>query len=149
MTAGDDFTAAVTQDQRVFVWGSNGYPNPFEKTFFEGRNPRQVKFILCSMESSTNLRYKAQIFLEQKISSTAFQISAGNNHMAVLLNNGSVVTWGSRRLGQAGREFPGQFTLEPGFLDAANIHAVRIQSTCSLSFSFFFFVCVWMFVWVN
>jgi alpha-tubulin suppressor-like RCC1 family protein len=40
--AGDDFTAVVSQDERVFLWGSNGYPSPFEKSYFQGKHPRQV-----------------------------------------------------------------------------------------------------------
>jgi len=42
VAAGNDFTGVVTQDERVFLWGSNGYPSPFEKVYFQGQKPRQI-----------------------------------------------------------------------------------------------------------
>eukprot|EP00301_Raphidiophrys_heterophryoidea_P000217 c10111_g1_i1.p1 GENE.c10111_g1_i1~~c10111_g1_i1.p1 ORF type:complete len:1558 (-),score=413.61 c10111_g1_i1:192-4817(-) len=42
VTAGIDFTGVVTQDERVFLWGSNGYPSPFEKVYFQGLHARQI-----------------------------------------------------------------------------------------------------------
>jgi len=83
--AGDDFTAVISQDERVFLWGSNGYPSPFEKSYFQGKHPRQI--------------------------------GSGASHMVVLLEDGTLASWGSRRNGQAGREFSSDFTLEPGTID--------------------------------
>jgi hypothetical protein len=80
-----DYTVAITQDSRMFLWGSNGYSAPFEKVFLQDLKP--------------------------------IQAGAGQKHVVVLLGNGTVVTWGSRRLGQIGRNSEDAFTLDAGFLE--------------------------------
>lgn len=40
--AGKDYTSVISQDERVWMWGSDGYPFPFEKRYFQGKKPRQI-----------------------------------------------------------------------------------------------------------
>lgn len=102
VSAGEDFTAIVSQDNRVFLWGSNGYPSPFEKTFYQGQKPRQI--------------------------------ACGSAHMIVVLADGRVTSWGSKKYGQTGRGFDGDFTLEPGFLELGSpTHQVIVGKQSSMA----------------
>ena len=87
VTAGKDFTGVVTISNKVFMWGAGGESLPQEKLFFS--NPEMMPRALA----------------------------AGMSHVAVLLKDHRIYSWGSNYMGQLGLSEEKFFTLEPQLIE--------------------------------
>lgn len=85
ITLGENYSLAITQKGKIFMWGSSTGQVLGDGTFFNRYVPTEItnRFTL----------------LQEEI---IIQISTGSFHTAVLTNTGRVFSWGSNQYGQIG-----------------------------------------------